>query len=280
MPLGHKDPGSLVAEIKMTRIVQECSFLIVEGKDDERFWSHRCLNNCEIVDGEGKKNVVGCIRKLDGENFRGALGVTDKDYDSLMGIQLASRNLVATETHDLECLLIRSPALDTALAEFGTPEKIEEFENASGVDVRTAVLDRAIIFGRLRWAALKFELAINHAAISVARFVSLESWEVDYDGLIHTTLQGSSESEASLRGCVESLPDADPWVVAQGHDMVGILRMGLQQTLGKIRSSRTGTDHISQVLRSAFSGQHLQGTTLGKDIRRWEATNPAYPILE
>ena len=280
MPLGHKDPGSLAAEIKMTRTVQNGSFLIVEGKDDRRFWLPRCQDECEIVDGEGKNNVVGCIQKLNGENFEGALAVTDNDYDSLMGIPLASRNLVVTETHDLECLLIRSPALETVLAEFGVPEKIDEFENASGVDVRTALLDRAIIFGRLRWAALKFELAINHAAISVARFVSLESWEVDYDGLIHTTLQGSSESEASLRGCVESLPDADPWVVAQGHDMVGILRMGLQQTLGKIRSSRTGTDHISQVLRSAFSGQHLQGTTLGKDIRRWEATNPAYPILE
>ena len=280
MPLGHKDPGSLAAEIKMTRMVQDCSFLIVEGKDDEKFWSHRCQKSCEIIDGEGKKNVVGCIWKLDGENFNGALGVADDDYDSLVGTTVASKNLVVTETHDLECLLIRSPALETVLAEFGVPERIREFEDASGVDVRTALLDRAIIFGRLRWAALEFELDINHKAISVARFVSSEPWEVDSDGLIRAALQGSSESEASLRGCVESLPDADPWLVAQGHDMVGILRRGLQQTLGEIRSGSTGMEDISRVLRSAFSDQHLQSTMLAEGIRRWEAVNPTYPILK
>ena len=280
MPLGYKDPGSLAAEIKMSQTIQDSPFLIVEGRDDRRFWLPRCQDDCEIVDGEGKKNVVGCIQKLDGENFRGALGVTDDDYDSLMGTPLASRNLVTTETHDLECLLIRSPALETVLAEFGVPEKINEFENASGVDVRTAILDRALNFGRLRWAAYKFQLDIDRDAISVARFVSSETWEVDYDGLIRAALQGSSESEASLRGRVESLPDADPWLVAQGHDMVGILRRGLQQTLGEIRSGRTGTERISQVLRSAFSDQHLQSTMLAEDILRWEAVNPTYPILK
>ena len=264
----------------MTRAVQNGSFLIVEGKDDRRFWLPRCLDECEIVDGEGKNNVIGCVRRLDAENFHGALGVTDDDYDSLMSASVASKNLVVTETHDLECLLIRSPALETVLAEFGVPEKIKKFENVSGVDVRTAILDRAIVFGRLRWAALKFELDINRDAISVARFVSPEPWEVDRDGLMRAALQGSSESEASLRGWVENLPVADPWLVAQGHDMVGILRRGLQQTLGEIRSSRTGTEHISQVLRSAFSDQHLQSSILARDIRKWEAANPTYPILK
>lgn len=280
MPLGHKDPGSLVAEIKMTRTVQDGSFLIVEGKDDKRFWIPRCHDDCEIVDGEGKYNVIGCIRRLDDESFRGALGVTDNDYDSLMSVKIVSKNLVVTETHDLECLLIRSPALETVLAEFGDPEKIEEFVRSSGVDVRAALLERALFFGRLRWAALKFELDVNHDAISVARFVHPDPWEVDRDGLVGAALQGSSESEASLLGYVESLPNADPWLVAQGHDMLGILRTGLQQALGNIRSSRTGTDHIAQVLRSAFSDQHLRSTLLAKNISGWETLNPTYHILK
>ena len=145
MPLGYKEPGSLAAEIKMSQTIQDSPFLIVEGRDDRRFWLPRCQDDCEIVDGEGKKNVVGCIRKLDGENFRGALGVTDDDYDSLMGTPLASRNLVMTETHDLECLLIRSPALETVLAEFGVPEKINEFENVSGVDVRVFLISLPLL---------------------------------------------------------------------------------------------------------------------------------------
>ena len=264
----------------MSRMVQDGSFLVVEGGSDKRFWWPRCQDDCEIVDGEGKENVVGCIEKLDGEKFRGALGVTDSDYDSLMGVPLASGNLVATETHDLECLLIQSPALETILAEFGVPEKISKFENTSGVDVRTALLDRAVIFGRLRWATFQFKLDINHDSIRVVRFVSDQTWEVDHDGLmLATVLPGSSTNEASLRHCIESLPDADPWSVARGHDMVEILRIGLKQTLGEISNS-TGPKQISQMLRSAFSDQHLESTMLGKDIRRWEATNPKYPILK
>ena len=264
----------------MSRMVQDGSFLVVEGRSDKRFWWPRCQDDCEIVDGEGKENVVGCIKKLDGEKFRGALGVTDSDYDSLMSVPLASGNLVATETHDLECLLIQSPALETILAEFGVPEKINKFENTSGVDVRTALLDRAVIFGRLRWATFQFKLDINNDSIRVVRFVSDQTWEVDHDGLmLATVLPGSSTNEASLRHCIESLPDADPWSVARGHDMVEILRIGLKQTLGEISNS-TGPKQISQMLRSAFSDQHLESTMLGKDIRRWEATNPKYPILK
>ena len=78
---------------------------------------------------------------------------------------------------------------------------------------------------------------------------------------------------------MKSLPDADPWNIAQGHDMVRILCAGLRQTLGEILNS-IGAEQISRVLRAAFSDQHLQSTTLGREIRRWEAINPAYPILK
>lgn len=280
MPLGYKTPGSLVAEIKMTRTVKSGSFLVVEGRDDKRFWLPRCRDECVIVDGEGKNNVIGCIRRLNDEDIHGALGITDDDYDSLVGVSVASWNLVVTETHDLECLLIRSPALETVLAEFGLPDRIAEYEKSSGTDVRTALVERALIFGRLRWAALKFELDVNHDAISVARFVSAEPWVVDQDGLLGAVARGSSVSEDSLRGYMGSLPNADPWLVAQGHDMVSILRTGLQQTLGNIRSGRTGTEEIAQVLRSAFSDQLFRSTSLAKSICAWETVNPAYPILK
>lgn len=280
MPLGYKDAGSLAAEIKMSRMVQSGSFLIVEGNSDKKFWWPRCHQKCEVVDGEGKENVVGCIDRLDGEQFEGALGIADSDYDSLMGISYSSTNLLLTDTHDLECLLIRSAAFETALSEFGIPKKIDTFKATAGVDVRTALLERALIFGRLRWAALNFQLDINYDAIRVARFVSDRTWEVDFDGLIRgTVLPGTQTTEASLRHCIESLPEADPWNIAQGHDMVEILRIGLKQVLGAIPNS-TGPQQISQVLRSAFSDQHLETTLLGGAIRNWETTNSEYPILD
>ena len=53
MPTGHKNPATLVAEIRMHRMSHDGSFLIVEGKDDVRFWTSRRHTSCELVDGEG-----------------------------------------------------------------------------------------------------------------------------------------------------------------------------------------------------------------------------------
>ena len=150
MPIGHKTPDILVNEIKMHRTSHNGSFLIVEGNDDVRFWTPRHHADCELVDGEGKQNVIGGIQRLDSTNFAGVLGIVDSDYDTLNGTSIESENLLATDAHDLECLLCRSSALDKVLAEYGSRPKIERFENEAGADVRTGLLERALIFGRLR----------------------------------------------------------------------------------------------------------------------------------
>ena len=119
MPKGYKTPGTLIAEIKMSRMSHKGAFLLVEGKDDMRFWTPRRHMDCKLVDGEGKQNVIRGIQKLDAANFTGVLGIVDSDYDTLNGINIESKNLLATDAHDLECLLCRSSSLDKILAEYG-----------------------------------------------------------------------------------------------------------------------------------------------------------------
>ena len=276
MPQGYKDPGILVAEIKMTRTIHAGAFLVVEGADDVRFWRTRRHAECELIDGEGKPNVVESIRWLDADDYGGVLGVIDDDYDSLMGVTHGSRNLIATDAHDLECLLCRSSALDTVLAEFGNPSKISQFEEETGVDARTGLLERALVFGRLRWVAAHFHLDINRRAIRVSRFVDTDTWAVDSEGLTRAVVP--QESFDVLARSIERLPSADPWYVVRGHDMMQLLRIGLRRILGDIPAS-TGTDQISQVLRAAISPEELRKTTLWTDIRAWETKNRPYPIL-
>ena len=276
MPQGYKDPGTLVAEIKMTRTLHDGAFLVVEGADDVRFWRTRRHEECELIDGEGKPNVVGGLQRLDAEGHDGVLGVVDDDYDSLMGVSYGSRNLVATDAHDLECLLCRSSALDKVLAEFGSSSKISQFERDTGVDARTGLLERALVFGRLRWAAVYFQLKVNPKAIRISRFVDIDTWTVDSEELARAVVpQGSSDV---LTRSIAQLPLADPWYVARGHDMMELLRIGLMRVLGDIGAS-TGTKQISQVLRAAISPGELRKTTLWMDIRAWEIENQSYPVL-
>jgi len=176
MPCGYKTPDILANEIEMHRQIHAGAFLVLEGKDDLRFWRARHHENCELVDGEAKINVVRALRLLDSRRFKGALGLVDSDYDTFRSGEQLSPNLVATDAHDLEWVLCRSKALEAVLAEHGDASKISRFEDAEGTGVRQALLDRALVFGRVRLAAtLWYETdAMRH--IRVQRFLDESNW--------------------------------------------------------------------------------------------------------
>ena len=271
MPAGHKNPGVIVAEITMVRQASDCSFLIVEGDDDTRFWGPRRHPDCDLVDGEGKPNVVAAVRRLDAGNVGGVLGIVDEDHDGLLGTNQGSSNLVAVSPHDLECFLCQTPALDKVLAEFGEASKIAAFKAEAG-DMRTALLERALVFGQLRWAAVACGLNINVSEIRVSRFLDAAAWTVDRRGLIHVAVAGS---EREWEDCIGRLPEGQPWRLVTGHDVLDVLRIGLQRVLGNLKPS-VGVRDIARVLRAAGE---LEGTTVLEDIRRWERANRPYLVL-
>lgn len=274
----HKSPGTLVAEIKMSRMSHDGAFLLVEGKDEIRFWKPRLHSSCELVDSEGKSNVIGTIQRLDAACFRGTLGIADDDCDLLTGARVKSGNLLYTDAHDLECLLCRSSALDKVLAEHGDTAKIRQFE-ADGVGVRAALLDRALVFGRVRLAARLARPAMPaiDPKIRVQQFVDRNTWAVDEDGLIrHAT--GDAPDAHAITSRLPRLPKADPWYVAHGHDLLVILRIGLQQVLGSL-PAHIGVKNIARVLRAGVTPEDLQQTGLWADLRAWQATNRPYAVL-
>ena len=197
-------------------------------------------------------------------------------HDYLAGIPLGSNNLVATDAHDLECMLCRSSALDSVLAEHGDHEKIARFGRAHG-EVRTALLDRGLVFGRVRWAAR--ELQPSWRLPAVRRFVDEKSWVVDEDGLIETTARmNEAMSAAVLRRRVADLPRADPWHVVRGHDLLEILRVGLRNVLGNLPAT-VGVKEIARALRLAMKPADLQSTQLWQDMQRWERLNEPFLVL-
>lgn len=214
------------------------------------------------------------------EGFDGVLGIVDDDCDSLMEVDFGTANVVGTDGHDPECLLCRSSALEKVLAEYGDESKISRFERNAGTDVRGALLERAMVFGRLRFAVLRDKLDIDSSVIRVPRFVDAETWAVDEKGLVRAVVKdGSPCDEDTVERCIAQLPVADPWRVVRGHDMVRILRIGLGRILGNVGAG-IGDEHISSILRSGFTPADLQATTLWTDMRAWEAGNHPFRILQ
>lgn len=278
MPKGHQSPGILVAEIEMTRAQQHGSILIVEGPDDTRFWRRRVHAECELVEGYGKKNVVLCMERLDGKGVRGVLGIVDSDYEAISGNSLPSTNLASTDAHDLECMLCRSSALLSVLSELADAAKVQRFEAEVGHDVRTALLQRALILGRLRWAAVYFGFEINSINVHDHRFIDEANWAVNEQAILKFAAK-APESAEELSSKISRLPSADPWHVATGNDMVQLLRLGLKRKLGCLLN-QIGSKEIARLLRAAMPVSELKATGLGREVLEWESNNSSYRIFE
>ena len=60
---------NVVAEIMMRRMSHTGSFLLLEGKDDVKFWSGHNHQACRLIDGGGKPNVISAMNRLETSRF-------------------------------------------------------------------------------------------------------------------------------------------------------------------------------------------------------------------
>ena len=89
------------------------------------------------------------------------------------------------------------------LAEFGNDSKIREFEETAGVDVRGGLLERTIVFGRLRLAAMRWDVDIDVGAMKVQQFIDIDTWTVEGSRLARAVWKGAS---CPRLGCVGATP--------------------------------------------------------------------------
>ena len=258
---------------------------MVEGESDVDFWRLQGTNrpDCRTLSAGGKPSVQVALKKLDSVGFPDVLGVVDDACDSLENRQLPSKNLVATDTRDLECLLLRSPILEQKiLIRLGDAEKIATFEKQAGVTVRERLLANGLVFGRLRWLSKRKHWQIFDPSksddLKPEAFMDRENWSIDEERLLKKVVSKLEIANTEeLRILLEILPDADPWQVCQGHDLVKILRMGLQHVLGDLKNYTE--DNLTKDLRLAFHDTHLDTTQLYQNIRAWEQANAPYQVL-
>ena len=139
-------------EIRLRRSQHRGTFVIVEGRDDRLFYERFFdLQQCKFIVADGKAKVCEVIRILDADSFRGVLGIVDADFDLLEEIPVSSLNVIQGDCHDLEATLVRSPALDRVLREFGSEDKIQRFVANAGRDIRHVLLTAAEhFFGNLQ----------------------------------------------------------------------------------------------------------------------------------
>lgn len=270
------------------------SFLLVEGPTDKKlFISLVDTQKCQITIAYGKDNIRDILAILEQESIPGVLAIRDADFAMLEGKMPTSSNQLLTDAHDIETMLIQSPALEKVLNEFGSENKISTFVKKSGKGIRTLLLDCGQHSGYLLWLSLREGLAFDFDELDFTKFVDGNNLEVDILRLITHVKERSRQTHSSsskqtnlsvndIYNKMQQLQDDghDLWHVCSGHDLTHILSIGLRKVLGTHNAQEVKPEQIEIYLRLAYERAYFQKTRLYTSIQTWQTSNTPFVILK
>ena len=276
------------------------SVVIVEGDSDARVYG-RFIDEefCRIIPAHGKSNVLIAMGILERTAFVGILAIIDSDFSRLDSdcnrldndcsrldsSEPAKENVLSTDTHDLETMIVHSEALDTVLSEFGSDIRLKRL----GKPVREVLLRAALPIGYLRWISSPKQdnLSLRFKDTSFARVVKTRNKTMitDIDDVLtetkkqsHNTPIDKNDLKARIVGLLKR-GNHDPWQVCRGHDMIHILTIGLKMVFGNRNAKYVSYEQVDRIMRIAFGYAEFSRTRLYELLKKWETDNPEYKIL-
>ena len=265
---------------------EHLSFLIVEGDTDRRLYRTFVDEaRCNINVAYSKSTVLEVLSILEQNNFPGILVIVDADFDALAGKYPTSPNIVFTDTHDLETMIIKSPALEKVLSEFASEEKINQFIRKRDKDVLAVLIECSKPIGYLRWASLQEGLSLTFEGLVFGKFIDKEQLTVGEAKLFKTVKDKSGRqniADSQLKKSAQTIKkdSHDPWHVCCGHDLVSVLSIGLCKAIGSWNAGDVKIDVLERSLRLAYERAHFQQTQLYTSIQQWEQANTPFVVLK
>ncbi|HKQ74228.1 MAG TPA: DUF4435 domain-containing protein [Blastocatellia bacterium] len=279
-------PADLANAIRMARSSYEGAFLVVEGQTDALLYKRLAdTKQCRLIVAHNKENVVEILMLLESGNFIGALAIVDADFDTLEGKVFASPNIFLTDTHDLETMLLKSPALEKLLLEMESETKLDEFVKSLGKELRDALLEEGLHLGYLRWVSLRHGHELKFEGLKYRDFTDLTTLTINQSKLIKSIKNHSQKPQLldqELQQQIEAIRDEthDKWHVCCGHDLIGILSVGLRKAIGSQRSHKEIEPEIlERSLRLAYESAWFRDTQLYASIGLWEGHNTPFQVF-
>lgn len=279
----HLTPHDIANSVRMTRDLFPGTILIVEGDTDLRVYMRFVKNSCcQLIPSHGKDNAIGALALLEKDNFKGILAIVDTDFWKHEGIKPSSENMLTTDTHDLETMILHSEALEKVLSELGSSNKINRLRKP----IRDILLMCALPIGYLRWISCptKDNLSLDFKKLRFKKFVDKKKLIVDITKLIKEVKNKSrnySLDEKDTKLKIQDLMKSgyEPWQVCSGGDMIQILTIGLKNNFGNKKARTIKLELVDVILRMAYEYSHFRPTQLYESMKGWEEMNPRFKIL-
>jgi len=219
----------LANRIRLLRQVDpDKAILIVEGKSDLSIYRLMVSSNhCQVFWAEGRDHVQEVVRLL--IELSGVLGIIDADFLRIEADHRAfPSNILLTDFHDLESMIMHSPALERLLGHFGSDEKIKNLSEPP----RSLLLKAAKYIACFRLYArnqtdycFTFRPKLDEPEVpNYSKFIDETTLDVNLDEMIRIFKNYSKISEINenmIKVEIEKYltENFDLWQLCNGHDL-------------------------------------------------------------
>lgn len=277
--------SDIANSVRMKKTQFAGSIVIVEGCTDVRFYKKFVDDNdCILEPGYNKDNVIKSVGRLKDED--GILGIIDADYLNLEDEQIEEDNIFSTDMHDIETMIISSPALEDFLYEYTDDQKLNIFLKSKGRDnIREVLLECTLYIGYAKWVALKNDLSLKFKGLTFEKFIT-KMLSLDKSKFLNRLIANSKNfkgDKLDMTKKIEKLKNQehDRLQICCGHDLSSVLLIGLKTKFGLYTvSSLKGVGHLEGALRMCYESYYFKETNLYRNIREWEKENSDYKVLD
>lgn len=272
------------------------TYVIVEGISDYYLYSKFIdCENCQITIAHGKTNVTDAVTILNNRKFEKKLGIIDSDFKHIENESKEIKNLVQTDLHDLEMMIIQSSAFDHVINLYRVKSKLDAFLNEMRKDLRSILLDIASPIGYLKLLEKRHRFGLvfkpknpDGRPLSYTNFIDSTSMEFKgQKSLIQSVINYSTNKSKKVEklGVIEkalkdiSRIEFDLWQLCNGHDMCNIIAISLRKKISNKNAKSVDYRTIEKDLILAYDSSSFRETKLFEQIRKWEESNPNKKIL-
>jgi len=253
------------------------SYLVVEGKTDYLFFSKFIeKENCRINIAFGNQNVIQILDILEKRNYTKAIGIIDADFRKILNKIPKNKNIILTETHDIETLIMESSIFEYVLESLSSNEKYNIFLSKINVSIKEYILELAKPIAILKLInetenlELRFKsLNIDGNTIKYNEFINKETFTfISLEKLIVAIKNYNQKPALSVEELKSKIEiylknSYNLYEICNGHDITNIISIGLQKKLGSINIS---ADEIGKLLIMSYDFNYFKTTELYNNI--------------
>lgn len=234
--------------------------LVVEGPDDKEVYEKvtDAASVCIYVDCNCEKHFV-ILDALNSRYARRLLAIKDADFDRLEGKRHSYPNLVLTDTHDMEGMIVGGCL--TGLV----GDDAERCRSVNLGDIYSELTDVSY----LKWFNHQNHCGINFSEVALGLDMTayFNACIANTDNVICVTL-------ADVDAFKRAHPDVSEKELCNGHDILERIYVRAKA----VKVANFAKKPFFRRLRRAYPAEKFVSTQLFKDIKKWETVN-GYAVL-